>query len=814
LIFIFIDSLLFVCYGCSSTDSYKLKIKRKNMSKFNKKLFLSIATAAVAGVGALNANAQLEEIIVTAQGRAESLSDVPVAVSVVSGEAMKDFGIASLQDMSQRLANVNISTGVFDSVNVRGIGSDGSEGSFQQSVGTFVDGVYRSRANSTRAAMFDLEGLEVLKGPQTTFFGANSIAGALNITTRKPGSELGYNLTALYGSDGEYNFEGGVDVPVSDQLAVRVAGRVSGMDGYITTPSGDGPETENKQVRFSARWSPSEAFTSDFRIDYADVEKRGGLLTELVGCPVPGGFAPVRVGGGPNACEQFLIIDPAADDKLNYRSDSELDTTEFDFTEIAWTNTIDLEAGQLIFKTGYYDHTSNQGFDGIPFPILANPVGTSSGFPVVYAEEYDQFSQEIRFQTDSGGFLDYMVGAYFSKSTQEIHNTVGFFFADFGFVSSQIVFPSPGNNAAPGDHVSADANYTYDEDTSSAFAAITLRPNDQTRINVSGRYTEFDKSAERQNILGTTNNLQAGSFVPYDDGSQFFMRLLLGGDTSPFSPDERKDKKLMPAVSLQYDINEDMMVYASFSEGFKAGGFATGPYPFDYDPEFVSAYEVGVKGSYLDGNLDLNLALFLNEFDDLQEATVLNLNGQIFTEVRNASEATTEGVELDGSFFVNDALTLTGSLAYLDSSYDSFPGAPCSQLQSVDGSCVANGSVQDLSGKDRPYAPSYSGNIGAYITMSAGEFTISVEPNVYFKGEHYLSATADPFQVQDAYVKADLRIALSPKDDKWTVALLGKNITDKKTSSFSGPITGATGSVRQMPDRGASIALQFSYNGF
>ena len=152
----------------------------------------------------------LEDITVTAQGREQSLDDVPVSVSVVVGENLDNFSINSLEDVAVRLPNVNIATAPFDSLNIRGVGS-GTNGGFQQSVGVFVDGIYHGRNKSSQIALFDIDRVEVLKGPQTTFFGANSIAGALNITTRTPGDAFDYNISALYGTDGEYNLEG--DLP-------------------------------------------------------------------------------------------------------------------------------------------------------------------------------------------------------------------------------------------------------------------------------------------------------------------------------------------------------------------------------------------------------------------------------------------------------------------------------------------------------------------------------------------------------------------------------------------------------------------------
>ena len=163
------------------------------------------------------------DIIVTAQRREQRQQDVPVSVTVVGGETLARESLLDLADVADRQANVRITPGPFDQLNIRGVGSSNNTG-FEQSVATFVDGVYRSRPRAIRAALFDVERVEILKGPQTTFFGNNAIAGALNITTRKPGSSFEANATALYGSHEEYNLEAGLTVPVADSLSFRWRG--------------------------------------------------------------------------------------------------------------------------------------------------------------------------------------------------------------------------------------------------------------------------------------------------------------------------------------------------------------------------------------------------------------------------------------------------------------------------------------------------------------------------------------------------------------------------------------------------------------
>jgi outer membrane receptor protein involved in Fe transport len=802
----------------------------KKKSSVRLAIAASIVGFSVTSPQVILAASMLEEVIVTAQGREQNLSDVPVSVSVLSGETLNNFGVTSLQDVSERMPNVTIAAGPFDLINIRGVGS-GNNGGFQQSVGTFVDGIYRSRSRGIHAALFDLERVEVLKGPQSTFFGANSVAGAISITTRKPGNEVDANASVLVGTDGEYNVELAGDLPVSDELSLRFAGRTNGMDGYLKTSQGDAPNRDAMQFRFSAAYNPSDTFSSDFRVDYSESETEGALAYQLVGCPVPDGFP------SGTACSLALLNNNGViEDKLDENSDTGLDFIDFEFFEIAWTNTFDIGASsQLIFKTGYYDHDSKARFTGIPFPnapqaplppFLGGLPGVIDPFPLNLNEEYDQFSQEIRFQSDTGGKFDYMVGAYYSKADLYYENVPGFFFNDFGFLAANVVLPGFLANApadvvaatqplwsthtiAPGDLFAGLLTNTAEDTTYSAFLAFTFRPMDDLTINLGGRYTEFEKKANRVSIFGRTDG-NLSSFVPLNVADDFVLRLTLGGTPADFSPNTRTDSDFMPSLSVQYDFNDSVMGYASFSEGFKAGGFSAANDPGQFEPEFVDAYELGIKGSFMEGRLQANFTYFLNEYKDLQEASVVAQGVTLVSVVRNAAESESSGFEFDGGFIVNDMLSFTANVALLTSEYKNFPNAACNMRQAIEAGGSAEPCLQDLDGKKRAYSPEWSGNVSARLTLPVKSFELTIEPSVYFTDDLFLSAEADPWLAQEAYSKIDLRIALTPDDEKWSVAFIGKNLNDEITASAAAAVTNSDGSGRFIADRGRSFAIQLT----
>ncbi len=636
----------------------------------------------------------------------------------------------------------------------------------------------------------------------------------MSITTRKPGRDFDWNFNTLYGTDGEYNIEGGVNLPIAGNFSVRLAAKVSGMDGYISTREGDAPDKESEQFRISFDWQPTDSWQSEFRFDYGDAETVGALAFQLVDCPVPEGFA------SGTACRLYLLNNGGdIDDELDYDSDTALDFVTLEHKEAAWTNTFDIgEDSKLMLKTAYYEHESDALFTGIPFLYEHDPAsglppfskalpGVSDPFPIAFFEEFDQFSQEVRFQTDTGGFLDVMVGAYYDRQNFDFQNQPGFFFNDFGAIVAFLGIP--GVTVGAGDYISAVGDYDAENETYSAFAAFTLRPTERTIVNIGGRYTRFDKWATRSSSRGFTDPTLSSYevFGPVDD---FAVNLILGGNRDDFSPNNRTDEEFMPSVSVQHDLTDNMMAYASYSEGFKAGGFSTGNNPDIFEPEFVDAYEVGMKGVFLDHRLRLNLALFLNEFEDFQETVQLPQGVSLVSVIRNAGKLEARGVELDGTLVVTDNLDFSASIAYLDSIYEDFTNAPCTGRQIIEAGGSRLPCAQDLSGKRRAYAPEWSGNIAANWTVPFDNYNLTFSPMVFFSDEYFLTATADPWQVQHGYAKLDMRVALSPSSEKWTLSLLGKNLMDRTTATFSEAVINSDGSSRQIVARPLSVALQFS----
>lgn len=765
-------------------------------------IVLAELSGVAAAADAVDDDGGLTEIVVTAQRREQRLQDVPVSVSVVSGDSLEQAGLRSLNDVTARLPNVQITSGaIVDNVVIRGVGS-GTNGGFEQAVATFVDGVYRSRSRSTRTALFDVDRIEVLKGPQTTFFGANVIAGAINITTRRPGSTPSYNVSALYTPDtGEYSFEGGFSTPLSDTLGVRVAGRASGMDGYVrnTVTGEDGPDERATQGRIALAWRPTDAIDVDFRFDAGRSSTRNAMPLELVDCPPP---PPIEQPANAS-CRAYLNANGGSvDDKLDWRTANGPSDGRFEFQEAALTNAFRIGPGTLVTTTGYTEHEFEAYAQVIPFPYPGTVRGYN-GQPTYQTETYSQLSQEIRYQSETGGRFEYMVGGYASTDDLDLLTQVGFFFAPFG------AFNPRGTTDATTPIVGS-FWHLQETDSLSAFASVTYRPIENLRINLGARYSSIRKEAERIFNYGTADGrVSWESFQPFDPETEVIMNEVLGTELGNFPDPKRRDSKFMPSLSVQYDFDPNVMGYVSYARGFKAGGWGATSRLVSFGPETVDSYELGIKAQFLNRRLMLNAALYRSEYSDLQEASLFALpSGAVVALIGNVAESRSQGVETSVAFRLTPQVTLTADVAYLDAKYTSYPDGACTILQQF----TTPGCIQDLTGKRRGYAPEWSGNVGAVFSLPLGaDYELRAEPLVYFASKHFQSATADPLLAQSGYAKVDLRLSLAPFNGNWEAAVIGRNLTDKATSGFRQAVTGSPGSVGVLPDPPRTISLQVSY---
>ncbi|PKP98666.1 MAG: TonB-dependent receptor [Alphaproteobacteria bacterium HGW-Alphaproteobacteria-13] len=745
-----------------------------------------------------------DDIVVTAQRRGERLQSVPISVSVVSGDALQAQNLSGLEGISARMPAVVIRPAPGgDQLHIRGAGSGFNPG-FEQSVATFVDNIYRPRARSSRIAVFDIERVEILKGPQTTYFGANAIAGALNITTRKPGREPGMNFLAFYSpSLNERNIEAGADLPVSDDLAFRFAARSHGMDSptWNTLLNGRGEQKTN-QLRASVVYEPSDSFSATGRFDYAQIDNQGMSAVEALQCP------PEDLPAA-GQCLRSINVLGKVEDKLDRRNASgffDISTTDLyeGAIELKW----DFGGAQLISTSSYQKSDAAIVFENVPLPVLS-PLGVNSLVVTDQLERYEQISQEIRLQSDNDGPLQYMLGGYFDRGTLRVGTRLGYFQAALGALAT------PDFSAT--DLIVSAADAYQKSRTLSAFGTLTYQLSPVFEVTAGLRYSNIRKSAERDPYVGRAVmfNPSTTPAIVVERGNaagQAALAPTVGAVLSDFADGRRVDDAWMPSVNFRYKPSNNFMAYLSYTKGFKAGGYNLMLAADTFGPERVQSFEGGIKATWLDGRITTNLTLFQADYDDLQVAgNVFTSGGGLVAFIGNAAESRSRGAEFFGRVDLGGGLSLHTDLAYLDAKYTSYRNAPCSALQNYYASQDDYTCPQDLSGARRDDAPKFSGSVGFNLDLPINDdLEFSLAGTSHFRTDYYLQSIPEAVTEQKGYAKFDLRAALASTKDQWEIALIGQNLTNKMTASLYGHLPTSLGSILGIAERGRFVGVQFS----
>ena len=710
-----------------------------------------------------DSNARLDEVIVTAQKREQSLQEVPTAVTAVGGDKIESMAIMRLDSLTSYMPNVTVTDGTSsDNIFIRGVGS-GTNLGFEQSVGLYIDGLYFGRGRSTKLGFLDLERVEVLKGPQGILFGKNTIAGAMSITTKDPSAVAsGYISTSYEFENQEKSIEGAYGGPLTDTFGARLAVRRSSSDGWVDNKyTGDHvPQQSELVTRLTTAWDPLDVLRVSTKLQYSKL-KIDGKSAELSKC-TPALKAQV---GNTDDCRFNGSSSAYAVDPHGGGGESE----EIEALSAGLTIDWDIGDNTLTSITGYTKHRDNYFVD-VDFTYLNNLFTERD-------EDYHNFSQELRLVSPAGETLEYIGGLYFEHNEMDVYNN--FHLVPAGM--ARTTFPNQTGESR------------------AMFGQVTWNVTDEWRLTLGGRYSE-DKKKLRMNQYfstpGTSDPLpitDAGSL-----GTAFDLR------------DSRKDYSFAPAAIIEWMPSVDHMIYFKYSEGFKAGGFDLGIATADYDklqfePEQVHSYELGSKSTLLDGSMTLNLSVYRNEYKNLQVSTfdgIANFN------VGNAARSVSQGADVELAWRINQEFTTNLSLSYLDATYKEYPGAQCNAVQQL-ATPTGQVCVNDMSGRPMQYAPRWSGHWNlSYERPLTDDFTLNLSTDVVYSDRFYIANNLDPNLVQGSYYKVDARAALRNDKQGWEVALVGKNLNDERTFHFGSNVPLSTGSYYKQSDIGRTIALQ------
>ncbi len=728
----------------------------------------------------------LDEIVVTAQKRAEGLSEVPISISAVSGEQIEAYGQTNLESVSSSIPNLKITqTAIANRIAIRGIASGDNKG-FEQSVAMFVDGIYYGRDQLSRMPLVDLQRIEVLRGPQPTLFGKNAIAGAVNVVSRRPTDDFEGSVSASYEFEHkEKRVTAVLSGPISENIGARVVGYYRGMDGYFFNTLQDRKEPNVREafVRGIVDFKGDGPLSADLKLEYADFKTKG-QPREVFG-PV-GSYSAVFAGP--------LFVET---DEDYVRADGGYLSRNKVFNSVLNAN-LELGDHTLTSTTGYLDYNVKETLD-VDFVALPLLDGTRQ------SEDYRQISQELRIASPGDQPFNYIAGVYYQNTKLNVTDHVQF---------NPFFFATPFR--ALGDTAN-DRVYSQKSDLISVFAQGEISLTDALRLTVGARFNHESKTGSRALAINR-GPLSLAAMPAIIDPVVIGTFRALNIEAHSISGKLSEDS-FNPMANIQYDISDDLMFYASYARGSKAGGFdirgnsvptsttVATPGAFLFGDEQAENFEAGLK--YKTRSLAMNVSVYRTKYTDLQTNV---FDGVLSFNVRNASGAKTQGVEADMRWAVDNHFTLSGAIAYLDFEFTDFPLGQC-YFQQV----PTSGNFCSYTGKRNTLTPEWSGNLnGDFKHEIGGNLKVGFNLNADFSSSYVASANLDPRTRQSGYVKMGARLSLGHVDENWTIALVGRNLTDERIMQTAGALplattfTGGTGvAYNAIYDRPRNIALQF-----
>lgn len=755
-------------------------MSHSKLALFSTTLALFAGSAGLAA--AQSAEAQSDEVIVTARRIQENLQDVPIPVSVVSGAFVADSGSFNVNRLKEVVPTVQFysSNPRNSAVNIRGLGApfgltnDGIE----PGVGFYVDGVFNARPAVATLDFLDVAQLEVLRGPQGTLYGKNTTAGAINITTRRPSFTPESEIEVSFGDYGFQQARGSITGPITDTLAGRLSFSSTQRDGFLynVATEDDLNDLNNLGLRGQLLFKPSSTFDLLLAGDYTRQR--------------PEGYAQVYAGVAPTLRapnRQFAAIaadlgyTPPSTNPFDRITDADTEHRSYqDVGGVSLTAQWDVGIGELTSITAWrfwdWDPSNDRDFLGLPITTLSqNP------------SEQRQWTQELRYAGDLSPELSFVVGVFAFKQT--VHTTGS---QEQGSAAARFLLAPSAAAATPGllDGYGRTTDIRSEHMSGAVFGQLEWSISDRFRILPGIRFNYDQKEVDYQSAI-------YGGLVTADPALIALQRSILAAQNYQAEAD---DTNVSGQITAVYDINDDINIYATYSTSFKSVGLNVDGLPTDgagnpilaaatVAPEEVRHIEFGIKSEPFTG-VTANLTFYQTEIGDYQAQVVNASVGVLRGYLANAEEVRVRGAELDFSARLSENFTLQGALAYTDGEYVSFPDAPA-PLEGTGGPQFV-----DISGERLPGISEWSAFIGGEYTQPGnflgreGEAFIALDAS--YRSDFSSSPTPSRYLVVDGYALLNGRIGFRG-DNGWDVFLWGRNLTDQDYYEFLSAAPGGSG---------------------
>lgn len=779
----------------------------------------------------------LEEIIITAQRKEESLQDAAIAIDAKTGEDLAFSGINSGLDLERAFPSLKVANGggAISSIFLRGVGTVTTAGWIDPAIAQTYDGVFMGRPSAAVGQSFyDLDRVEVLKGPQGTLYGRNATGGVINYLPKKPvlGENSGY-VEADFGNYEKMAFQGAANFAVGESSAFRVAGYTIDRDGYSEDGSND---AKTSSIRAQFLTEPTDNLSIRFSVDYTDVGGIGQNGTYVgnfgFGDDGPFTFFPsgLDIDGGPltdeaSSFRQGILASPG----FGFLSAPQ-DEFYQDLTYLGYHVELNyqMESGTLTVLPAFREMEGDYVFVG---------PGFNSGY---IQEEVDQKTLEVRYATDLEGRLNGILGFfYFDEKTE-------------------------GNNTFNQEFVSPFQNYTQDTESWAIFGQATFDVTDSLRFNVGLRYNDDKKhlygagntfitfcGGLGPSLITPPNSFAAGCADPGGlpryttvDTAQELLDILIAdgyvastatlddtvipivddgdGGNAPGAilnvanrPDNSlSDNELTYRFGIEWDAAEDSLIYATYEKGYRAGGLQLNSVFPSYDPEFINTYTIGSKNRFADDRIQLNLEAFLWKYKNQQLSYfTANSDGVLDFVTTNAGKSTIKGFDIDFLWAATNSTTVNAKVQYLDATYDelilttapprnnfgcSGGGVPTGETL-PDGSPVLN---FDCSGEKSLFAPTWTFDVGVEQVVDLGDYQLIGRADLSYRDDQEGGLEYLPQTHIDAYTLINFNLTFQPYDEDWAITAYMLNVGNERylispqigpgntfTSSFNPPRT-------------------------
>jgi outer membrane receptor protein involved in Fe transport len=800
-----------------------------------------------------SSNTRLEEIVVTAQKKEQGLSEVPISIQVLSSERITDMGVSSWEEIAQYVPGLTVAKGVQEqSIYLRGVGSGTNKG-FEQSVTQFVDGMSVTRSQQYTVPLLDVERIEVLKGTQGVLFGKNTIAGVINTVSKSPviGGDLDAYISQELVNDWSTNkINMATNIPVNDNFAVRVALSSSESDGWVNNAftSEQEPQTKSEAIRatFLYELDDMEINLKMFKSDFERIGQHSQITHWGLSAPPPSIIAAGRT----VAVAAFSIANAAFPQIAQ--------NVGKDFTT---TNSMNIYGGQnpnggtndsentiLNIKTLVNDHDLSWTSTMSEFDFTEGADADMSPLDFLSVsgnEQYESTTHELVITSPSSDTFEYIAG-FFIEETEYSFKNEAFLNGDLGNapVTNAVLTGALGiggtlwnafsRGALPAKVLSSHHIHDLETSSQSVFVEGTWYLNDQLSLTAGVRWSDEEKELMDSQFLASDltggNTAEAGTLNPVVRNILFGV---LGRDTYEFPLQKMAEDHVTPSLKINYEYSDTTRIYLSWAEGYKSGGFdasdnvkrvnyTTPDTSNRFTSEEATTTEIGVKFDLQDQNLRANIAAFSTEYLDMQVSAFV---GASFV-VSNAGASTIEGFEGDFEWSPLDGLYVGGAFTYLDFTFDQFIGG-CTAAQDIAYRAANNTTVntprgpqviygtcsQDLQGQTGVNAPEMSSSLYAKYIMNTGNgFNVVLGADVNKIDEYFTQNDLDPFNLSPSTTKVNIRVGVEADDEKWSLVIFGRNVTNEVGQSFGVDLPLISGSHVGYLQPGREVGMRYRVN--